>query len=178
MRIGEHLYFAPDITFSNVDTAGVNLPQQVAERIRGFYLVPTRALAEAGHAFASGVMLVAAIDALARLKTGRDDVGGRFRDWCTAHLPSCTDAISERFYKGFRNGLVHEARIKDGGEFSLEARETFKEIGDILSCNPTCLLAEVELALDAYLRILEVDPTKLEALRGRIRDDFAYELSN
>jgi len=178
MRIGEHLYFAPGITFSNVDTRGDTFPQQVTKRIRGFYLVPARALAEAGHAFASGVMLVAAIDALARLQTGRDDVGGRFRDWCAAHLPSCTDAISERFYKGFRNGLVHEARIKDGGEFSLEARETFQEIGDILSCNPTCLLAEVEAALDAYLHTLEVDSAELEALRGRICDDFAYEFSN
>jgi hypothetical protein len=178
MRKGKHLYFAPGITFSNVDTTGVNLPQQVGERIRGFYLVPARALAELGHAFASGVMLVTAIDALARLQTDRNDVGGRFQEWCTTHLSSSKDAISKRFYENFRCGLVHEARIKNGGEFSLDFSETFQENGNILSCNPTFLLAEVEAALNAYIRTLELDPTKLETLRHRICDDFVYEFRN
>ena len=178
MRIGEHLFFAPGITFANVDTTGTTLAQQVGERIRGFYLRPVRSLVEGGHAFASGVMLVVAIDALARLETGSEKVGERFRDWCTAYLPSCTDPISKRFYEAFRNGLVHEARIKDGGEFSLEIKDTFQEIGDILSCNPMLLLAEVESALAAYIRTLEEDSAQLGAVRDRILKDFAYEFEN
>jgi len=79
MRIGDHLYFAPDITFSNVDITGTTLAQQMGDRIRGFYLEPAHVLIENGHAFASGVMLVVAIDALARLETGSQNVGERFR---------------------------------------------------------------------------------------------------
>ena len=178
MRIREHLYFAPGVKFADVDIDGRTLADQVAHRVRSFYLQPACALVDAGHAFASGVMIVVAIDALARLQTGRADVGGRFRDWCTANLPSCDAAISRRFYEAFRNGLVHEARIKDGCEFSLEARETFVKIGDILSCNPALLLGEVEAALDAYVRTLEANAAELESLRCRIRQDFGYELSN
>lgn len=178
MRIREHLYFAPGITFSNVDTSGIALAQQISSRFQGFYLKPVRLLVEGDHAFASGVLLVAAIDALARLETGNHKVGERFQSWCTAHLPSCKDTITNRFYELFRNGLVHEARIKDGGEFSLEIQNTFQESGLILSCNPKRLLAEVESALVAYIRTLEVDPEKLEVVRGRILKDFTYEFSN
>jgi len=178
MRIGDHLYFAPDITFSNVDITGTTLAQQMGDRIRGFYLEPAHVLIENGHAFASGVMLVVAIDALARLETGSQNVGERFRGWCNAHLPSCTASISERFYDTFRNGLVHEARIKDGGEFTLEADSTFQERGKILSCNPTHLLAEVALALAAYVKTLEAEPAELEAVRNRILKDFSYEFNN
>ena len=179
MRIREHLYFAPGIKFSNIDTTGTTIAEQVCSRIQGFYLQPVHLLIEGGHAFAAGVMLVVAIDALARLETGNARVGDRFRYWCTAHLPSCTDTtISKRFYEAFRNGLVHEARIKDGGEFSLEIERTFKEIGKILSCNPKYLLGEVETALSAYRIALEEDVAQLEAVRGRILNDFAYELNN
>ena len=83
MKIGEHLYFAPGIKFSSVDTTSATLAQQLNERIRGFYLHPARLLVEGGHAFAAGVMIVVAIDALARLDTGSEKVGERFRNWCT-----------------------------------------------------------------------------------------------
>ena len=178
MRIGDHLYFAPEITFSNVDTTGTTLAKQMGDRIRGFYLEPARVLIKNGHAFASGVMLVVAIDSLARLETGEQRVGVRFKKWCNDYLHSCTASINKRFYEAFRNGLVHEARIKDGGEFSLEADSTFQEIGKILSCNPTHLLTEIESALAAYVQTLEAEPAELEAVRNRILEDFSYELGN
>lgn len=178
MRIRDQLYFAPGITFAEVDTVGPALAQQVGQRIQGFYLAPAVELAEAGHAFAAGVMAVTAIDALARLRTGREDVGGRFQAWCAAYLPSCAGGRCKRFYESFRNGLVHEGRIKDGCEFSLESHVSFRENNGTLVCNPRLLLAEVEAALRAYVRTLEADPQDLAQLRHRILIDFTYEFSN
>lgn len=178
MKIGEHLYFAPGTKFTSVDTTGTALTRQLDERIRGFYLHPVLLLVEGGHAFAAGVLIVVAIDALARLDTGSEKVGERFRNWCTANLHSCKEQISKRFYESFRNGLVHEARIKDGCEFTFEIKDTFQEIGDILSCNPTHLLAEVESALDSFIKTLEKDSAKLGEVRERILKDFDYEFKN
>ena len=178
MRIRDHLYFAPDTKFTDVNLTGDDLVMQVAKRIQGFYLNPARLLANNGHAFASGVMLLTAIDALARIQTGRDDVGGRIKDWCTANLPSYNEVISKRFYDDFRNGLVHEARIKNGGDFSLEGDETIQEMGDILSCNPLHLHDEIELALESFIQLLLEDSSKFEIFRQRICDDFSYEFNN
>ena len=178
MKIDDHLYFAPGIKFSEVDTTDTTLAQQIGDRIRGFYLEPARVLIESGHAFASGVLLVVAIDALARLETGNQNVGDRFKEWCNDHLHNCTASISRQFYEKFRNGLVHEARIKDGGEFNLENDSTFEEKGLILSCNPTHLLAKVDSALAAFVQTLEAEPAELEAVRNRILEDFSYEFDN
>lgn len=178
MRIGDNLFFAPGIKFSDVDTTGETFAQQLDCRIRGFYLQPVRSLIQSGHAFAAGVILVVAIDALARLETGSEEVGKRFQDWCVTHLTNCSKPISKRFYDAFRNGLVHEARIKNGGEFSLEANEMFQEMGDVLVCNPARLLAEVESVVAVCVRTLDSDPGKLQAVRGRILEDFACEFRN
>ena len=55
------------------------MPDQFERRVRSFYLEPAIVCAEAGFGFAAGVLLLACIDALARIKMGRDDVGGRGR---------------------------------------------------------------------------------------------------
>ena len=122
MKIGESLYFAPEIKFSDLDLSGKNLPGQLDSRMRAYYLEPAKALAQNGHAFASGLLLVSCIDALSCLQSKpKASVRRRFCSWIKTGLPSFgSAAIAERFYCEFRNGLVHEARIKKGGQFSLE----------------------------------------------------------
>ncbi len=39
-----------------------------------------------------------------------------------------SDELAARFYDDFRNGLVHEAKIKQGGQFSLELQSTVQEL--------------------------------------------------
>ena len=49
------------------------------------------------------------------------------------------DALAERFYEDFCNGLVHEGRVKNGDQFSLEVDETVKELqGLLLSLTQPC----------------------------------------
>src|SRR5574341_1198917 len=139
MRLGSILYFAPGIRFDEVDLDGRRLPEQFRLRMAGFYLEPAQACAQRGFAFAAGVLLVSCIDALARLRFD-DKVGKRFKEFTTKALPSFSEGdLAERFYDEFRNGLVHEARLKKGAQFSLETEATVQQLDGLLLVNPKYL---------------------------------------
>lgn len=177
MRIGDILYFAPGIKFSDLDISGRKLPEQFDSRIRGFYLEPVNAMERSGHAFASGLLLVSCIDALARLELS-GGVGARFCTWVRDELQSFGNIeIAHRFYDEFRNGLVHEARIKNGGQFSLEQSKTVDTASGVLSINPQHLADEVSAALHHYIAKLRAEPRACNELLGRLKIDFQYELS-
>jgi hypothetical protein len=106
----------------------------------GFYVEPAEACADRGQAFASGVMLVSCIDALARVQFSDPKVGDRIKRFAREQLKSFpTEALATRFYDDFRNGLVHEARIKEGGQFSLEIGGTVEELSGVMLINPARL---------------------------------------
>jgi hypothetical protein len=179
MLIKEELYYAPDIRFADLDLSGNLLPDQFKTRIHGYYLLPAAQACEAGHAFAAGALLVSCIDALARIRSGNKAVGPRFRNWCEQELPSFRgNQISIRFYDDFRNGLIHEARIKNGGEFTLESNSTVERKDHILSINPLCLLKEVSVALDRYVALLKQNGNERNSFLQKIVSDFAYELNH
>jgi hypothetical protein len=177
MRIGDIVYFAPGIRFSDIVLHGEELPEQFESRIEAFYLKPAHEMAHSGHAFASGLLLVSCIDALARIESSAG-VGDRFRSWVKDELQSFNDGeIARRFYEEFRNGLVHEARIKNGGQFSLEQSKTVDTTMEVLSINPKCLAEEVGIALDRYVDKLRSDGSSCDKLRVRLKEDFRYEFS-
>lgn len=180
MRIGDVLYFAPGIPLSQVDLSGprcgTQLPEQFKRRMAGFYVEPAEQCAQGGHAFAAGVLLVSCIDALARLRFG-GEVGKRFQKFaCEALRSFSDDALAKRFYEEFRNGLVHEGRLKNGAQFSLQTRATVEPVDGILLVNPTYLAAEVRSALDAYVALATRDGAECgrlgAALWHDLEDDF------
>jgi len=178
MRIKDELYFAPGIRFAKLDSSGDNLPDQFSKRIVGYYLEPAIQLAKSDHAFASGVLLVTCIDALARYSTGKENVGDRIKEWCQQELPSFNDEnTSERFYCDFRNGLVHEARIKNGGEFTLQSNRAVQTKGPILCINPSYLYEEVSQALNRFIELLKADDDKRKKLAEKITSEFKFELT-
>ncbi len=100
MRIGDYLYLALGVRFSEVDLRGDDLPEQYEARIEGFYLVPAEQLARNQHAFASGLLLVAAIDATARLQRSERRPGQRFESGRSLERRD-GDTATGWFYKGF-----------------------------------------------------------------------------
>ena len=172
MRIGELLFFAPGITFDQVDFSGEELPDQFEHRVRSFYLKPAAVCVEAGFAFAAGVLLLACVDALARMKTGMKKVGKRFRKFARDDLTSFSEGDrAERLYDAFRNGLIHEGRIKDGAQFSFDYQSTVEEMQGVLVINPQLLAQEVEGALKTYIAALRVDKRLRAALIRRLSED-------
>ena len=174
---GDILYFAPGIRFNQIDLNGPTLPEQFNCRITGYYIKPAEECCERGQAFAAGVLLVSCIDALARFKFKTNDVGKRFKDFVQEELPSFSNKeLAKHFYQDFRNGLIHETRIKRGGQFSLEGKQTLEEIEGLLRVNPFYLAEEVRVALGKYVGLLSRDVTErtsfVKALRRDHSDDF------
>ncbi len=170
-RIADLLYFAPGLRFDQIDLDGPRLPVQFERRMTGFYIEPAEECARGGHAFAAGVLLVSCIDALARFRFG-GLVGARFRKFVAEDLRSFSgDGVAQRFYDHFRNGLVHEARIKKGGQFSLETKTTVEELGGLLLINPVCLAHEVRAALESYVTLLGRDDSERRKLAEAFRQD-------
>ena len=158
MRIEDQLYFAPNIRFADVDFGGAALPAQFRARMWGFYLAPAHACARGGHAFAAGALVLLCVDALARLQTSDPVVGRRFKKFVREHLPSfASEARADCLYDDFRNGLIHEGRIKSGAQFSLDTGETITSIDGIVLVNPGFLAHEVGGALDRYVDVLHAD---------------------
>lgn len=175
MRIGDILFFAPGVKFDEVDLNGTGLTRQFERRIIGFYLEPADRCASEGFPFAAGVILVSCIDALARFRFG-GAVGTRFKAFLANELASFSHGdLSTRFYDEFRNGLVHEARIKEGGQFTLDATQTVQSSGNLLLVNPRHLGVEVHSALDRYVMLLNGDPVELQKLATNLAGDLAVD---
>lgn len=177
MRIGDVLFFAPHIRFHELDLDGDALPAQVAQRLVGFYLEPAAECCNRGQAFAAGLLLVSCIDALAGFRLGSPTTNKTFKQFTRESLKSFGDpSIEKRFYEQFRCGLVHEARIKGGGQFSLERAETVSELDGALLINPQRLHDEVRAALDSWVSELEADGAQRTSLSARLKKDFQSEL--
>ncbi|MFC1351113.1 MAG: hypothetical protein G8D89_01820, partial [gamma proteobacterium symbiont of Clathrolucina costata] len=120
MKIGEYLYFAPGLPFDELELSAAALPGQYIRRIEGFYLEPAEILAQQGHGFGAGVLLLCAIDALGKVDYPAFGVGERFKQYSRERLASVSNAdYADQLYDAFRCGVVHEARAKDGAEITL-----------------------------------------------------------
>ena len=177
MRIGDLLYFAPNIQFNQVDLNGSDWPEYFSKRIAGFYIQPAEECVKCNHAFAAGLLLVSCIDALARFRFDIK-VKQRFNKFVGEYLKSFqSDQIATRFYSEFRNGLVHEARLKEGGQFSLQIQSTVEEINGILLVNPHLLAREVRKALDEYVNLLKSDENERAKLAQTLEKDLQKDFS-
>ena len=176
MREGNILYFAPGIRFGEVDLNGPGLPNQYHARIIGFYVDPAEECAARGQAFASGVLLVNCIDALALVRYGGRS-GVRFRRFAREELRSFSPPLANRLYEDFRNGLVHEARVKNGGQFSLDIGSTVEERAGLMLINPEQLAVEVRASVDAYTNLLNRDDAARRGLSCTLARDFAKEFA-
>ena len=179
MRLGDILYFAPGVRFRDVDTKGAGLPDQYRARMIGLYVEPAEACAARGQAFAAGVILVSCVDALARVRFTDPKVGDRVKRFAHTELKSFpSDALAARFYQNFRNGLVHEARIKEGGQFSVEIGSTVEELGGLMLINPARLAAEVRASIDTYVDLLSRDAAARQALAETLARDHAKDFAS
>jgi hypothetical protein len=177
-RIAEILYFAPGVRFSDLDLTGVRLPSQFRLRIHGFYLEPASSLARSGHVFAAGVLVVCALDALAQMKTGSTGVRERITAICRSIPDLAEHDNAAKFCEHFRNGLVHEARIKNGSEFSLEIRRVAVRHRDRLIVNPALLCSHTVRLLDDFVSTLHRDPRAKAGFCKKLKRTFRHELQN
>ena len=182
MNIGEILYFSPKYKFRDLNWDNKeDLINAFRDRVKGFYLDPAKELNKKKYGFAAGVLCVATIDFLARFETGLlNDVRNRFEEWLKKHIEEFKDEdLAYRFYNEFRNGLIHEGRIKNGGQFSYEFDELVTG-GDSenspMIVNPGKLLEAIEKSFNNYIKTVEKDECAFALLKCALKRDFQKDI--
>lgn len=193
MRIGDVLFFAPNHRFADLNLGdSTSLIKAFKARVEGFYLVPARKLLEADDAFAAGVICVTLIDFIARYSSGgKEAVGARFTSWLKDNIAEFKDpdplkplrTLAGRFYDDFRNGLVHEGRIKNLGQFSTDLREPHDFPARLLALidggmivNPALLIGKTDEAITRYFESVLKDVSEFEKLKRQLEVDFQAEI--
>jgi len=183
MRTNDVLYFSPKYRFEEID---FDNKEQIIEcfndRVDGFYLEPAEILISNNnkkYAFSVGLICVATIDFLALISTGiKDNVGNRFTKWLIDEIDEfkSNSNMAKCFYRDFRNGLVHEGRIKNGGQFSYDFKEELINVVDnVLIINPEILLKRIQDAFSRYIELLRKDEAVFEKFKEFLKETFRKE---
>jgi hypothetical protein len=178
MRVDDVLFFGPEIPFFSVNPNSLELISQFCARIEGYYLLPALELAERGKAFPAGVLLASVVDALARYDPRCTNSETRYTDWLVHELPSFSDfRNAKRFYDDFRCGLIHEARIKNGCEFSAAFSETVHLEDGAMVVNPRGIHAELIAAVTKFSEHLRTDNQAFTKFSDRLQADFQRDFA-
>jgi hypothetical protein len=185
MRVGDILYFSPKYKFSilNWDDKKI-LIDAFKDRVKGFYIEPTEKLNDDKNGFAAGVLCVTTIDFLARITIGSDNPGERIERWLRKYiiefnqndLDDRSRTPARRFYKEFRNGLVHEGRIKNCGQFSDNFSELIHMEDEIMVINPVLLLEAIKTSFETYMDNVENDTSLFHQFRCALIRDFGDDV--
>jgi len=185
MRSQDILYFSPNYKFTDLNWDDrVNLIKAFRDRSEGFYLKPAEELNRCKYAFASGVICVSTIDFLARIETGLDDVGKRFEEWVKSNIrefektnpDNRSQTLAHRFYDEFRNGLVHEGRIKNAGQFSYNYSELVKVEQSVMIINTEYLLNAIRESFNRYVDRVEKDNFAFQLFKCTLIRDFRRDV--
>ncbi len=203
MKIENKIYFAPGIEFKSVDWNDYQrLLEYFLARVHAYYIIPARRMSEwlqdvendpsilLGIAFGSGVISCTTIDFLARTELNTTAVKNRYTYWLKKYIPGMNNPdpdaqqpiIAERFYEEFRNGLIHEGRIKNAGQFSLDAdsfsspSEVFTFVDHAMVVHPFNYLNAIEASLHQYYGELQGDPGKLAKFALTLQTTFQSDI--
>ena len=180
LRIADSIFFSPKYKFLDIDFDDrEKLVDCFTDRVEGFYLCPAEILNEHKYAFSAGLICVATIDFLAMFSTGiTNQVKCRVVLWLIQNIEEFKNNvnIAVRFYNDFRNGLVYEGRIKNGGQFSYEIDQLFAIENEVLIVNPKILLKKIEEAFENYIKLLRGDDNMFNDFREKLKELFKKEL--
>ncbi|MFA4935815.1 MAG: hypothetical protein WC568_08275 [Candidatus Methanoperedens sp.] len=138
VNVANELLFNPMLKYSEIRwDDNEALIEAFSDRVKGFYLEPAQKLNDyEKYAFATGVLCVSTIDLLAciTISCNSGTVGTRFKQWIKEHITAFdnsnpnSEILADKFYNEFRNGLVHEGRIKNVGQFSYDYKKELVHI--------------------------------------------------
>jgi hypothetical protein len=123
---------------------------------------------------------VVTIDALATVDIRYSGgVGRRIGEWCKQNIASLpSDQMRHRFYDDFRNGRVHESRVKNGSEFDLRGKHSAIFDNSRLVVNPRLLFHDISAGLTKFVAVLKGDTKANLAFAKCLRSEFHYELTH
>jgi hypothetical protein len=177
MRIEDVIYFSPSFKFKDIDWNNKDqLIEAFRDRVCGFYLTPAEYLNSKKNGFATGLLCVVTIDFLARIAI-RMGPGPRIKEWIEGNIKEFKgkNHMCKKFLEDFRNGLVHEGRIKNVGQFTYDIQRIYCD-GDVMLINPDKFLNSIKKSFQNYVSDIKVDEEKFKKFKELLMDDFKKEI--
>lgn len=181
MRINDVVYFSPDLRIVDVDfNDRPRILNAIQSRIEEYYLAPARMLNANNMAFAAGVMLLSAIDAIAYYSIPRNKSNSRIEALISqldgvGRFPN-PQSISSKICLNFRNGLIHEGRVKNGCQFAYNYPELLWQEHDFLILNPALLFQSISEYFEGFMNVLRRDLASYEQFSERLQRQFLNEV--
>jgi hypothetical protein len=180
LRIKDNIYFSPSYKFKDIDWSDdAQLIDAFKDRVFGFYLNPAETLNLKKEGFATGLLCIATIDFLARISLDEGkEPKERIKEWISENITGFKNNSKSQqiFWKFFRNGLVHEGRIKNGGQFTYEILGTVYLEKEVMLINPENLLKEIKISFGNYLKILKCNKEEFNKFKDQVKADFKQEI--
>jgi len=185
MKVKDSLMFSPHFRFNKIDwTDGKNIIEAFEDRIRGYYIYPTRLLNKEKQAFVSTLISASVIDCISRVFSMKENNNGKnYIKWLKNNIEAfnCNSStynksLARLFYENFRNSIVHEGRAKQGFQFDYDAEELIIEKESILILNPTLLVEAIEGTFGNNLDIIKEDNERLASLKDFLIKDFQIDI--
>ena len=183
MKIGEILYFSPNYKFLDLKWDDKeNLIKAFNDRVQGFYIQPTCQLNKDEKGFAAGILCITTIDFLAKIDY---KVRNQIKKWLKDNIDDFKKSdpdfrgnrsLADRFYDEFRDGLIHEGRIKNGGQFSYDFQLLIKLQDGAMIINPDIFLKEIINYVDKFIIKITQDDTTFYKFRDYLKQDFQKEI--
>jgi hypothetical protein len=181
MRIKDIIYFSPgikaiDLDFNNRD----QILDAFLKRINKYYLEPAIELNQNKQAFAAGVILMTTIDAITNYSKGGSN---RIKEFMAEIIESLSftseikKKITNAFDDNFRNGLIHEGRIKNCGQFSYDYETLVKIENEFVVIDPNELLKRVKKYSEKYIEKLRRDDAAYSIFIDKFKRQFESEIN-
>jgi len=182
MKIKELLYFSPKDKYSELNwDKRDELIRAFENRVKGFYLQPAEQLNKNKMGFATGVLCMTTMDFLAKLFFNNSKrmvkwLKKNIKEFCKIDPNFTNRTLADRFNDEFRNGLIHEGRIKNVGQFSYDFPEIINMEEEVMIVNPGKLLCKIEFLLDNYIKQVKESESLFLKFRESLRKDFKREI--
>lgn len=182
MRVEDIIYFSPNHKTPDLDlNDGNKLMEAFIDRVEGFYLRPAEKLTDEFDAFAKGVLILTAIDFIGEFFI-RTESANRIKAFCS-ELPSIKkldNKESKRQVKiindDYRNGLIHEGRIKNLGQFVDVVKDLFISGEGNSMINPTIMVNETRLTFYKYVAEIKESKEKMYHFKNKCKQHFEKEI--
>ena len=184
MIIGDYLYFSPEFKFKDIDFDNrLHIITAFTARVEGFYLNAASYLIDQNQYFTAGLICIATIDLLAKMSLNSRG-NARIVEWLEINIPvfrkkddgGFYSTLAERFCKEYRNGLVHECRVKNGGQFAEQFDCTLKIINNVMIINPSYLVKDIHKSLIIYTDKLHKNDAIYHRFKRRLKNDYQKDV--
>ena len=183
MKIDEILYFSPNYKYSELNWDDKEkMIEAFRDRVKGFYIQPAEQLNKDKKGFATGVLCITTIDFLAKFFYNND--ANRMKKWLKKNIKEFKEVdpnhinrtLADRFYDEFRNGLIHEGRIKNVGQFSYDFPGIIEVEEGVMIVNPDKLICKINTIFDNFIiKVKECESLFLQ-FNESLRKDFKKEI--